>query len=53
MHQGQAIHQDRHVVPGVSLPLVFLILVQHLQAVVVNVLLVQQINILARPVIPL
>ena len=52
MDKGQTVDQNRHIVASIVLPLGFLVLVNHLQAVVVNVLFVNQLNILGSSVIP-
>ena len=51
VHQRQPVHQDRHVVTVGVHPGRRLVLVDHLQPVVVDVLLVEQIDVLERPVI--
>ena len=49
MDKGQSVDQNRHIIACVVLTLGFLILVDNLQAVVVNVLFVDELNILEVP----
>ena len=53
MHEGKAVYKDGNVVPCFMFSTGLLILVDDLKAVVVDVLLVQQVYVLGRAVIPL
>ena len=57
VHHRQAIDQDGHVVSvracGAAVPLTDLVLVDHLQAIVVNILLIDQQDVLRRAIVPL
>ena len=52
MNQRQTVHQNGHIIAGIVAALGFLVLVDHLQTVVVNVLFVYELNILGSSVIP-
>ena len=45
VYERETVDQDRHIIAGVVLPLALLVLVEHLEAVVVDVSLVQQVDI--------
>ena len=51
VHQWKPVHQERHIVARVVISGCFFILIDDLQAVVVDVLLVDELNILGRAVI--
>ena len=51
MDQGQAVDQDGHVIAGVVGPALLLVLVDDLEAVVVDVLLVQQGDVFGGPAV--
>ena len=51
MDKGQTVHQNGHIVAGVMVALAFLVLIDDLQAVVVNVLFVYELNVLGSSVI--
>ena len=56
MHQRQPVYQDRHVIAiviGSPILLPILILMNHLQAVIMDLLFINERDILRRPVIPL
>ena len=52
MDKGQTVDQNRHIVASIVLPLGFLILVDNLQAIVVNVLFIYKLNVLGSSIIP-
>ena len=52
MDKGQTVHQNGHVIAGIVAALVLLILVDDLQAVVMDVLFVDELNIFRCSVIP-
>jgi len=52
MNKGQTVDQNRYIVASIVLALRFLILVDHLQAVVVNILFIYKLNVLRSSIIP-
>ena len=51
MHQRQTVHEYRHIIAVLMGPILHLVLIDHLQSIVIDILLINQLDVLCQTII--